>query len=344
MKILYAIQGTGNGHLSRAIAILPKLKNRVQVDVLVSGIQSDIEFPFEVKYKLDGMSFIFGKKGDINYTETLKKVNFIQAFKDIKNCPVQEYDLVLNDFEPITAWACKLKNVPCVSLSHQAALLSPLSPRPKRKNLVFDIILKHYAPTKKQYSFHFEKYDKGIFFPIIRDQFRIAEIKTEPHYTVYLPAYSDEKIIKVLSEIKNVQWQVFSKHTKKNYFFNNVEIHKINLASFEKSITSCSGVICGAGFETPSEALYLGKKLLVIPMKGQYEQQCNAQSLKKMGVKVLKKFNLKKVEKIKNWILFNEAIEIKYPDEIQYVVDQILIDYLELNSSVYNKLQQAAVY
>ena len=37
MKILYAIQGTGNGHLSRAIDVIPALKKIGQVDVLVSG-------------------------------------------------------------------------------------------------------------------------------------------------------------------------------------------------------------------------------------------------------------------------------------------------------------------
>ena len=47
-------------------------------------------------------------------------------------------------------------------------------------------------------------------------------------------------------------------------------------------------IITGAGFETPAEALYLGKKLMVIPIRGQYEQFCNAAALAKMGVPVLK--------------------------------------------------------
>ncbi len=47
-------------------------------------------------------------------------------------------------------------------------------------------------------------------------------------------------------------------------------------------------MLCGAGFETPAEALFLGKKLMVIPMKGQYEQHINAASLKELGIPVLK--------------------------------------------------------
>ena len=36
MKILYAIQSTGNGHLGRAMEILPTLKRNADVDILVS--------------------------------------------------------------------------------------------------------------------------------------------------------------------------------------------------------------------------------------------------------------------------------------------------------------------
>lgn len=58
--------------------------------------------------------------------------------------------------------------------------------------------------------------------------------------------------------------------------------------------------MCGAGFETPEEALFLGKKLMVIPIKGQYEQQCNVAALKEMGVPVIKSLKTKHVEKVNN--------------------------------------------
>jgi uncharacterized protein (TIGR00661 family) len=40
-------------------------------------------------------------------------------------------------------------------------------------------------------------------------------------------------------------------------------------------------VICGAGFELAGESLQLGKKLLVKPLKGQFEQLSNALALEK---------------------------------------------------------------
>lgn len=65
MKILYAIQGTGNGHISRALEIIPILKKKGDVDVLVSSSQWELELPFEITYKLNGLGFAFGKKGEL---------------------------------------------------------------------------------------------------------------------------------------------------------------------------------------------------------------------------------------------------------------------------------------
>ena len=51
MKILFAIQGTGNGHLCRARDIYPELVKYGDVDVLISGTQADVDVPFQIKYK-----------------------------------------------------------------------------------------------------------------------------------------------------------------------------------------------------------------------------------------------------------------------------------------------------
>jgi uncharacterized protein (TIGR00661 family) len=134
MKILYAFQGTGNGHTSRAIEIIPALLNRAEVDVLISGTESELELPFNIKYRYKGLSFVFGKNGGINYLKTLSKHSILTFIKEVKHCSVEQYDLVINDFEPISAWACKIKNVKCISLSHQSALLSNKIPKPEKQN------------------------------------------------------------------------------------------------------------------------------------------------------------------------------------------------------------------
>lgn len=326
MKILYAIQGTGNGHASRAIEMIPFLQRKAEVDVLISGYQCELKFPFEIKYKLYGLSFIFGKKGGVDILKTLKKLKLKNLIKEIKSIPVQEYDLIINDFEPVTAWAAKLKNVPIISLSHQNAVLDDNAP--KYGTYKFErLILKYYAPAKIKFGFHFKAYSSAIFTPIIRKEIRYRNITNKGHYTVYLPAYSDKKIIKVLSEFKGVKWEVFSKHTDEHQFLNNIIIRPINGTDFIKSIASSSGVLCGAGFETPAEALYLRKKLLVIPMTNQYEQQCNALSLKEMGIPVLKKFNKNQYGEIAKWIKSKNTIEVHYPDCTEDILDAITLPF-----------------
>ena len=81
MKILYAVQGTGNGHLSRAMEIIPVLQKKCDLDILVSGIQADLKLPQEVKYRMKGMSFIFGTKGGVDIIETTKKARLLQLYK-----------------------------------------------------------------------------------------------------------------------------------------------------------------------------------------------------------------------------------------------------------------------
>ena len=61
MRVLYAIQGTGNGHISRAREIIPHLQDYCQCDILISGTQCDVELDVPVKYRFKGLSFWFGK-------------------------------------------------------------------------------------------------------------------------------------------------------------------------------------------------------------------------------------------------------------------------------------------
>jgi uncharacterized protein (TIGR00661 family) len=249
------------------------------------------------------------------------------VIKEIKNFPVEDYDLVVNDFEPISAWACKKKEVKCVSLSHQAALLSKKSPRPKFVDPFGEWMIRNYAPVKKYIGFHFEEYDKNIFTPVIRSAIRSAKVKDLGHYTVYLPAYNDKKLVQRLLKLPKVKWHIFSKHIKSAYHIGRVSVYPIGGADFVESVVTCSGVICGAGFETPAEVLYLNKKLLVVPMKSQYEQQCNAAALKKLGVPVLKKLKKKSIKKIERWIEESRPLDVSFPDVAADAVNRLMEKY-----------------
>lgn len=320
MKILYAIQGTGNGHIARAEDVIPVLQQYGDLDLFVSGAQADIKLPYHIKYKSKGLSFFFGKSGGIDFYKTFKNNSSKEVYKEIKKFPVDEYDLVINDFEPITAWACKKRDIPCVGLSHQSALLSHKIPTPKKIDPVGEWVIHNYAPVDKYVSFHFDRYDKDMFTPVIRSAVKTAAVSDKGHYTVYLPAYDDKKLVPLLSKLPQVKWHIFSKHTKKSYHIGRLSVFPVDKDAFSESMTSATGVLCGAGFETPAEALYLGKKLMVVPMKAQLEQHYNAAALKQLGVPVIKKLKKKRIEKIGEWIESDQRVAIHYPDIIEEAV------------------------
>ena len=98
MKILYAIQGTGNGHVSRAREIIPHLKKHGELDLLISGTHAEVGLEDEVKYQFNGFGFVFGNKGGVDFKETWNRFHSTQFIKDVKNLPVKDYDLIINDF------------------------------------------------------------------------------------------------------------------------------------------------------------------------------------------------------------------------------------------------------
>lgn len=337
MKILYAIQGTGNGHLSRARDIIPILQQKGTLDLLISGTQADISLDFPIRYRLNGLSFVFGKRGGVDMKQTFLQADSRKFYREISSLPIEEYDLILNDFEPVSAWAARLKKKICIGLSHQSAVLAPNAPRPKEDDKMGRFILRNYAPVTIAYGFHFDRFDPHIFTPVIRKQIREVEISDKGHYTVYLPAYDDARLYNILQHFKTVKWEVFSKHNKSAFQLGNVSVRPLNNEAFIESMASCTGMLCGAGFETPAEALYLKKKLLVIPMKGQYEQQCNAAALKKMGVPVIKKLHLKYTETIFNWLESGEVIPVAYPDETEEIINRIIHNHVSTDEHPENQ-------
>ena len=329
MKVLYAIQGTGNGHLSRARDIIPLLQEYARLDILVSGTQAEVPLGHPITYRKKGLGFTFGKNGGIDLVATYREAHISNLLKEIDTLPVEQYDLVINDFEPVSAWACRRKKVPCISLSHQAALLSNRVPRPSQKDPVAAFLLENYAPADSRISFHFARYDENIFTPVIRRQVREVKPDDKGHYTVYLPAFDDKKLIKKLSVFSDTRWEIFSKHTTAGYQAGNIEVRPVSNKAFLKSMADSRGVLCGAGFETPAEALYLEKKLMVIPMKGQYEQQCNAAALKQMGVPVIKNLKEKHLPKIDDWLTYGKPVPVFYPDQTRLVVKKIFEEHME---------------
>ena len=124
MKIFYGVQGTGNGHITRARAIAPKLKEAgADVTWLFTGRPTSSFFDMGIFGDYlwrTGLTFET-KQGHVQYLKTALKNNILQFINDIRTLDLSAYDLVVTDFEPVTAWAAKLQGIKTVGIGHQYA-------------------------------------------------------------------------------------------------------------------------------------------------------------------------------------------------------------------------------
>ena len=331
LRLLYAVQGTGNGHVARAQALLPLLVAQpfTSVDVLISGTFVDVTLPIAPLYSFPGVSFHYGKNGGINWFKTALKNNWLALFRDILRVPVAQYDLVINDFEPVSAYACKIRRVPIVDISHQAGVRHPQAARPSWKDPVAEWVLAHFAPAPRCVGFHFQSFGNNYRTPVIRPAIRKLNQAMDGSVLVYLPAFAPDVLEPVFAELPERTWHVFirsglvaPKPVK------NVMWHTIDQAAFLDRLGRCSHVLCSAGFELPAEALFLGRQVAVIPIVGQFEQACNAQEAARLGVRVLGGLHrTKDLEQLTLWLNEAPLAPVPFPDETESLVCNLLSDF-----------------
>lgn len=310
MRILYGIQLNGNGHITRSLELIDKLKQSGHsVDVITSGGNSSLKLPIEVIKSFQGFSMYFNKSGEINWLKTTKSSNLFKIIKDA-NFDCSNYDLVISDFEPISAYSAKKYGVKSIGISNQASLMN----QKKIKFFLSIQFIKHFAPCDTYIPLEYI----GDYQPIISEDLLNSEVSDKDFYLVYLSAYSIEHIT---NELKNSdkRFKVYGSEIIKDEIINNIEFKKPNRESFKSNLLNCSGVITASGFSTTSEALVLGKKLWSIPVKGQFEQIENAKVLKDMGVYTSELTS----ENLNIWLNNYQKIKYNWINPIKNIIDKI---------------------
>ena len=316
MKIFYAVQATGNGHISRAMELLPHLQQHGSVDIFLSGNNSHLALDAPVKYRSKGVSLYYNCSGGLDFWQLIRKTQPLRLKQEIKDLPVEDYDLVINDFDFITAAACAKKNIPSVNLGHQASFQSSLTPRPPGKSIAGEWILKNYAKATRYIGFHFRSYDNFIFTPVVRKDILDANPFNGNYVTVYLPSYCEPQLINIFRKFNDVRFEIFCSKTQRAKQHENISFQPIDKHLFTKSLIGCSGLITGGGFETPAEALHLGKKIMTVPITKHYEQQCNSVALGQLGVTTLRKIDREFVNSFYTWFSDDKAIRMDYSQTI----------------------------
>lgn len=321
MKILYAVQGTGNGHITRArvMAKAFNVREEVEVDFIFSGRNKEQYFDMQVfgNYRtFQGLTFATSF-GAVDQWRTFKSLQLKQFIRDITLLDLSAYDLLLNDFEPVTAWAAKRQGIPSISISHQAAFYHPI---PRQEMSLFDkLISRYFAPTNIQLGVHWYHFGFPILPPFIDIQF--AEKTSDKSILVYLPFEEIDTIGQTLQAFSEYNFVSFHPSIKQTYRQDNIVWHPTATLPFRGALTRCEGVIANAGFELASECLQLNKRMLLKPLLGQFEQISNAYTLSTLGL--CQFMRALDSEVIENWL------ESETPEKIQFSSDpNLLIDWL----------------
>jgi uncharacterized protein (TIGR00661 family) len=322
MKILYAVQGTGNGHVARARHLIPLIAAQpgVEVEVWISGTESQVDLPIKATKTFEGISLKYNRHGGLSYLQTLWQNRWAQFVADVFKAPIKQYDLVVCDFEPVSALAAKLRGASLLEVSHQAGVRHPKAPRPKHRNPIGEFILEHFAPSSQAIGFHAKSFAEGMYPPLIRKEIRDLPQNARNQILVYLPAYGTEELIAFFADCP-VPVRAFAAKIDLARQEGSLRIEAIDSEKFLQAFAESDSVVCSAGFELPTEALFHKKRLAVIPIKGQYEQLCNAAALGQMGAwqaTSLQKLNLTR------WLHSPLPQVVPWPDFSEALVEQIM--------------------
>jgi uncharacterized protein (TIGR00661 family) len=319
MKILFGIQATGNGHISRSREVVHRLRSRGhEVRVLFSGRdpsglkEIDVFKPFDVR---QGLTFQTSR-GRLQYLKTAFTLNLPRFYRDIYDYDASGVDLVITDYEPLSARVARRLRIPSIGIGHQYAFcfdipIAGANPFTRR-------LLQAFAPADHPVGLHWHHFGQPILPPIIPGHLDGTRPVEADKVLVYLPFDHPDEVQALLTPFTAHRFFIYG-IAELSYPIDKGHLHlrPYSRSGFLQDLEDCNGVICGAGFELAGEALQLGKKLLVKPLKGQFEQASNALALERLQLaRVMHRLDRKAVQL---WLELPPNAPAGYPDTAQLI-------------------------
>ncbi|MBN8431072.1 hypothetical protein JF535_09445 [Microbulbifer salipaludis] len=315
MKILYGVQGTGNGHLSRARAMAEAFQQFPELDVqwLFSGRAPESFFAMEAfgdYWWREGLTFAH-KAGKIDQIATLRQLNLPRLLSDTRTLPVGDFDLVISDFEPVTAWAAKRHKRPSLGLGHQYAFDFNIPTPPF--GWAARAIMKVFAPVQVGLGMHWHHFDQPILPPIAQTHGVAEEAANDQRdfVLVYLPFEHHAALLQQLAQVKQrfIVYGLPVDLPKADH----ITLRAPSVDGFRRDLAAAKAVICNSGFELIAETLTVGKPILTRPLQGQFEQEANALALEELRLaRVVKNFD---AITISRWLEEHpRGVRILWPD------------------------------
>ncbi len=195
MRILYGIQLTGNGHITRSWQLIEALRRLgASVDAVGSGGGSQIDPP-GLKSRFRGISLSYSSKGSVDWPATLLAARPARLLRDALALDLSGYDLVVSDFEPVSAWAARAKGIPCVGFGNQYSLLSPQSPRlTSGKDPIAEVFMRNFAPCERAVALGYQRHDHFVLPPVVDERLLQMRRADSGFFLAYLPGEPPESL------------------------------------------------------------------------------------------------------------------------------------------------------
>lgn len=334
MKILYGIQGTGNGHITRARALAPALQERgMDVDFLISGRGTTPLFDTEIfgDFRLMTGLTLVTINGQIHPLKTMRSLRLGELWRDVRALDLSRYDLVITDFEPITAWAARRAKKPCLGIAHQYAFRHAV---PQVRSFGASLLYRWFAPADVELGCHWHHFGQPVIPPLAPvDRSLPAELDSRL-ILVYLPFEDLDQVLAQLRPLDSHRFAVYHPDASR-LTEGHIEIHPTSRSAFQLDLARCSGVIANGGFGLSSEALQLGKPLLMKPVAGQPEQISNGLALEQLGLGQMTRHITDEI--IADWLPHRRAQPVHYPDMAQLLAEWIADGNIQTSADLIRK-------
>ncbi len=294
-KIIYGVCGEGMGHAIRSKPIIEYLLKKHEVKIFSSGCTYNyLNKHFKDVTEIDGL-FIRYKKNCVAELSTvidnvLRSLRLWRSLKRLRKF-IRRYqpDIVISDYEIITSYAAKLEHLPLISIDNQHIYSKARLGYLKRHffgYLESLFVNKLVMPAADKYFImtffypHVSHNNVELIPPVLRSALYHAKPRTGNHILVYQTSSTNERLLKILRSLD---------HKFIVYGFNidrvdgNLIFRKFNESRYIKDLAGCKAIITNGGFSLIVEGLYLGKPILSIPVKRQFEQMTNAYYLERLG-------------------------------------------------------------
>lgn len=294
-RVLYGVSGEGSGHSSRAMEMGRHLQEQGHQLKMVSYDRGYRNLsPLFDTLGIEGLHIISVNNRVRPLATLWHNIRRLPAIwrgvQRLRTC-LREFrpDYVITDFEPATAWLARAYGIPLISLDNQHRMRymhyrSPLSLLWSRWITATVIRLMVPSPSAALATTYYYGELKNnrtfLFPPIIRREVLMARPVPGSQHLVYVTGHFDD-LLAVLREFPQERFVVYG--VSNQGVEGNLEYRPFSSEGFVRDLASCRSVIATAGFTLISEAIYLGKPCLALPMHGQFEQQLNALCLEELG-------------------------------------------------------------